>query len=306
MEGCPWSFNRRALIMARMKEGDNPRSVELNKMDLWVQVYDLKAGMMTERIIKEVGNYIGTYVRSCPSNFVGGWRDYLRVRVLVDVLKPLKRRMKVRKAGGEWDWINFKYENVPTFCFICGLQGHSDKFCRLFVTKESDIVRPYGEWMRATFRRQVKPIGAKWLRNGNESAGQRTTGEGSQNPFRGSDSNHDPNFTPENQGTDIQNMRDGRKVIQNFQKGGTSPITEPYNFGASITPVNTRKEVVVIESKKRRTESTEDDPMGFNTEVMMDSDEEENVSKKQTGPTNKTTSKNGLEASTQASTRLAL
>lgn len=33
MEGCPWSFNTRALVMARMKEGDNPRCVELNSMD---------------------------------------------------------------------------------------------------------------------------------------------------------------------------------------------------------------------------------------------------------------------------------
>ncbi|KAL8102656.1 hypothetical protein AgCh_027253 [Apium graveolens] len=139
-----------------------------------------------------------------------------------------------------------------------------------------------------------------------QGAGQRTTGEEFQNPFRGSDGNHDPKFTPENQGSDIQNMRDGRKVVQNFQKGGTSPITETYNYGGNITPVNTRKEVVVIESKKRRTESTEDDPMGLNTEVMMDSDEEDNVSKEQTGTANKTISKNGLEASTQGGARLAL
>lgn len=87
--------------MAIMKEGDNPRSVDLNEMDLWVQVYDLKVRFMTAIIIREVGNYIGTYVNSRPSNFVGVWRDYLRVRVTIDVLKPFKRRMKVRKAGGE-------------------------------------------------------------------------------------------------------------------------------------------------------------------------------------------------------------
>lgn len=37
MEGCPWSFNRRALVMTRMKEGDNPRCVELNSIDLWMK-----------------------------------------------------------------------------------------------------------------------------------------------------------------------------------------------------------------------------------------------------------------------------
>lgn len=59
-------------------------------------------------------------MESCPSNFTV-WREYLRVRVTIDLEKPLKRRMKVKKSGNEWFWIVFKYENVPTFCFICGL-----------------------------------------------------------------------------------------------------------------------------------------------------------------------------------------
>ena len=71
MDGCPWSFNRRALVMSRLKEGENPRTVELNHMNLWVQVYDLKVGFMTEKIITEVGNHIGKFVESCPSNFIG-------------------------------------------------------------------------------------------------------------------------------------------------------------------------------------------------------------------------------------------
>lgn len=100
MEGCPWSFNRRALVMSRLRDGDNPRSVELNTMDLWVQIYDLKAGFMTERILREVGNYIGKFVTSGPSNFVGKWRDYFRIRVTIDITKPLKRKMKIRKSGG--------------------------------------------------------------------------------------------------------------------------------------------------------------------------------------------------------------
>lgn len=77
MEGCPWSFNRRALVMSHLKEGQNPRCVKLNAMDLWVQIHDLKVGFITKRIVKEIENYIGAFVSSCPSNFVGVWRDYL-------------------------------------------------------------------------------------------------------------------------------------------------------------------------------------------------------------------------------------
>lgn len=38
MEGCPWSFNRRALVMQPLREGENPRSVILNTLELWVQI----------------------------------------------------------------------------------------------------------------------------------------------------------------------------------------------------------------------------------------------------------------------------
>lgn len=67
----------------------------------------------------------------------------------MDLSKPLKRRMKVRRVGNDWFWIVFKYGNVPTFCFICGVVGHSEKFCsRIFDTPENEITKPYGAWMR--------------------------------------------------------------------------------------------------------------------------------------------------------------
>lgn len=54
-----------------MKEGINPRCIALDSIDLWVQIYDLQPGFMFEKIITEVGNQIGTFVSSCPTNFKG-------------------------------------------------------------------------------------------------------------------------------------------------------------------------------------------------------------------------------------------
>lgn len=85
MEGSLWSFNRKPLIISRMKEGEVRRSISLNNLDLWVQVYDLRVGFMSERVLKEVGNYIGVFVESCSRNFFGTWKEFLRVRVSIDV-----------------------------------------------------------------------------------------------------------------------------------------------------------------------------------------------------------------------------
>lgn len=53
---------------------------------------------------------------------------------------------------------------LNTFCFCCGLLGHSDKFCRK-VYEEGLTPKdyPYGAWLRAGGRRQSQPVGAKWL-----------------------------------------------------------------------------------------------------------------------------------------------
>lgn len=90
MEGCPWSFNRRALVIKRLKEGQNPRYMELDSIDLWVQVHNLKVGFMLETVLRGIGNYVGGYVHSCPRNFTGVWREYMRIRVTVNLNKPLK------------------------------------------------------------------------------------------------------------------------------------------------------------------------------------------------------------------------
>ncbi|XP_074329726.1 uncharacterized protein LOC141667192 [Apium graveolens] len=165
MEGSPWTFNRALLVFERLKAGVNPTEIELNHIDIWAQVYDLQAGFRSERVIKDIGDYIGSFVQNDANNFSGVWREFYRVRVRIDINKPLRRKMKLKKKGGDWFWVNFKYEHAPTFCFICGIIGHSERFCPKLFQQEEDIVeRPYGAWLRAAPRRSVINFGAKWLR----------------------------------------------------------------------------------------------------------------------------------------------
>lgn len=59
---------------------------------------------------------------------------------------------------------------MPTFCFICGLLGHAEKFCsKIFETLLEEIVKPYDQWMKALPRRQTYVTGSKWLRSGSPS-----------------------------------------------------------------------------------------------------------------------------------------
>lgn len=146
--------------------GDNPTQISLFSTEFWIQVHDLPCGFMSEKIGKEIGNFIGSYVEADANNYGGIWRNFMRIRVAVDVRRPLKRRMKIKKQGGEWSWIQFKYERLPTFCFFCGIIGHSERFCeKYFDCQERLAELPFGAWLRASSRRESTNIGERWLRN---------------------------------------------------------------------------------------------------------------------------------------------
>lgn len=275
IEGSPWSFNRKVLIIGRMNESMNPRCVPLDTMDLWVQVHDVQPGFMSERVMQEVGNQVGKYICSCPSNYKGVWREYMRIRVQMDITKPIRRRMKIRKSGNEWSWITFKYENIPTFCFICGIIGHSDKFCsKLFDTPENAIIRPYGAWMRAQLRKQNNLVGSRWLRNGEEFkavAGARESG-GKQNPVP-EEVVQTESSSPEKVVTDNDSNKSGDRVnLKDMMsnKSGKLNFEETAGGGKSNTGVKS----ITLENKKRRTDCNGKEIMASNTEIEQEMENE--------------------------------
>lgn len=170
LEGGPWTFEQSLLVYQKLQGNEDPHLVKLHKSDIWVHVYDMPQGFMSENILMNIGNFVGQFVKSDPNNFNESWRMYARIRVTMDLEKPLRRRMKIKREGGEWSWVNFKYERLSTFCFVCGLMGHSDRDCSLvYANPEMDIPRAYGVWLRAPNRNTGNQnSGAKWLRSGNK------------------------------------------------------------------------------------------------------------------------------------------
>lgn len=72
------------------------------------------------------------YFRDCQRCYdcrCGG-KDQRHINVLVDldVTKALLRGTKLRHKQSEC-WVEFKYENLPLFCFYCGCLGHNEKGC---------------------------------------------------------------------------------------------------------------------------------------------------------------------------------
>ena len=84
----------------------------------------------------------------------------------MDVRLLIKRKMKIRKTGGEWIWVTFKYEHIPNFCFFCGLIGHTNKLCeKMYDYQREEPNFMWGECLMASFYRSATMEGEKWLRD---------------------------------------------------------------------------------------------------------------------------------------------
>lgn len=164
LEDGPWAYEQSLLVLKKLELHQSPFEIQLTKEEFWVQIHNLPVGYSSEKVMKAIGNYVGEFVKVDKNSFDGTWKAFQRVRVSIDITKPLMRKMKIKKAGGNWSWIEFKYERLPTFCFTCGLLGHGERFCpKLFEGLDSEAEKPYGPWLRASNRRVQSITGQRWL-----------------------------------------------------------------------------------------------------------------------------------------------
>jgi hypothetical protein len=99
------------------------------------------------------------------NNKTSFWRQYMRIRVKVDVRLPLKKDTKVKDRTGGWCTVNFKYEKLGVFCFVCGIMGHAENKCPVRFSMEEDSgIREWSSEIRADNRRQGGRLTSRWLR----------------------------------------------------------------------------------------------------------------------------------------------
>ncbi|XP_019198404.1 PREDICTED: uncharacterized protein LOC109192285 [Ipomoea nil] len=164
IEDGPWSFEQSLLLLQRVEQNESPFDICLNYDEFWVQAHNFPMSLQNRKMAEAIGNFVGEFIKLDTINMNGLWKPFMRVRARLDATKPLKRKMKVKPPKGDVFYIEFKYERLTRFYFLCGIIGHNEKYCQKQfegVTKET--VRPYGPELRATGRRVQQSTGHRWL-----------------------------------------------------------------------------------------------------------------------------------------------
>lgn len=121
---------------------------------------------MNETVGKQLRNFFGTFLVYDPNNNTSIWRESMRLKIRMDVRKPLKRKKKICKRDGTECVVQCKYERLGDFCFVCGLLSHTKRFCsKKLGLQQHDSPREWGSWLRAPPRRAAGQERSKWLRD---------------------------------------------------------------------------------------------------------------------------------------------
>ncbi|CAN1729935.1 hypothetical protein LINPERHAP1_LOCUS785, partial [Linum perenne] len=179
VDGGPWSFDNNLLTLHELKPGEDIHEVPLFYSTFWVHIYELTAEFYSEIVGKMIGAWMGEFLEYDEFNKFTREDPCMRIKVKIDIRRSLKREKVIRKPSKEL-LVKFKYERLPTFCYICGRIGHIDRFCEIrFRIPEDQIVKLWDKSLKAPPRRRVAEPSSRWLVNspnetvqGNETAGR--------------------------------------------------------------------------------------------------------------------------------------
>ena len=87
--------------------------------------------------------------------------NFIRIRVLMDISMPLCQGRKVRLGKHGLKWVDFKYERLPIFSYLCGRVDHDERNC-LQGLQSKETLRPeekqFDPWLHAIQDKLQKPL----------------------------------------------------------------------------------------------------------------------------------------------------
>ncbi|KAL7175920.1 hypothetical protein ACSBR2_029486 [Camellia fascicularis] len=158
LQEAPWSIMGHLLILQPLEAGLPILEIQFTWCPFWVQIHGLPLEKMTKANGEIIGNKLGRLLRveaHCEGLLL--YRNFLRIRVEIDVTKPLPRGFNLNRGGlppvaGSNSWISFKYEKLSDFCFDYGRIGHERKVCK-FVSRDEGRASGYGPGLRTGIAR---------------------------------------------------------------------------------------------------------------------------------------------------------
>lgn len=126
----PWLFDNSILVLQPWVEGINWDDASFTKSPFWVQVWNIPSHWQSIESGMKIGSVLGEVLDVIVVDAGGKEERHLNIQVELDLTKPLVRGIRLKYKLAE-SWVEFRYEQLPNFCYYCGYIGHIEKlYCQ--------------------------------------------------------------------------------------------------------------------------------------------------------------------------------
>ncbi|OMO77990.1 hypothetical protein CCACVL1_14715 [Corchorus capsularis] len=142
----PWNFNKALLALNDYDGFLEPENVIFDTTPFWVRAYGLPLRMMNEKVGIAVGEAMGPVLEVDED-----WGLYLRIRIQVNILQSLLDDIVISTPNGD-AVVEFYYEQLPDYCWVCGLVDHQETDCPVVVVmrqSQGRVVKKYSRRLKA-------------------------------------------------------------------------------------------------------------------------------------------------------------
>ncbi|XP_021743481.1 uncharacterized protein LOC110709574 [Chenopodium quinoa] len=127
LRGRPWCFDNMLVLLKEIDGDEQPEDVTLTHSPFWVRIKNQPFNCRSNSHVRAIVEGMGK-VMEIEEDILGIGR-YRRVRLMLNITKPLKRFQEIKDRRGRESYVNFAYERLPFFCFSCGIMGHAEREC---------------------------------------------------------------------------------------------------------------------------------------------------------------------------------
>ncbi|KAI8014352.1 hypothetical protein LOK49_LG05G00103 [Camellia lanceoleosa] len=151
---APWLVMGHLLVVQPLEAGKSGSELEFQWCPFWVQAHGLSVAKLTRQNGEIIGQRISKLIGvEAMHDGLFHERSFLRMRVNVDISKPLSRGFFLHQNTSQSSnvkelWISYKFEKLSDFCYDCGQIGHDNTVCK-FISRELGRRSGYGPNLRA-------------------------------------------------------------------------------------------------------------------------------------------------------------
>ncbi|CAN6268705.1 unnamed protein product [Urochloa humidicola] len=235
LDDGPWVIEKDLMVVADFDGSQTLDEINFTSIPIWIRVEKLPLGMMDRVTGEAIGDTVGEFLEVDLEERHSDVGYFLRIKVRIDIRKPLMRGVMVSPGEGMADkWCPLVYEFLPDFCYVCGIIGHIDRTC--------DKKLPKGELPQ--WGKNLRYIPAK--RRGNYDAGDRFYG-----------SRMSPHWKSYGYGGKSGYRGSGRGFSSGLASDAPSWRKEDGNARSSLKPADMPKDTVMARKQTEQTRVTD-------------------------------------------------